>query len=70
MANNRHVHHIYYMIHALPFGDPCSETMSVHARLIKINLSFRMSKSGLLTLYTLAESNTPDHHVVLRNNEL
>ena len=34
------------------------------------NLSFRMSKSGLLTLYTLAESNTPDHHVVLRNNKL
>jgi hypothetical protein len=29
-----------------------------------------MSKSGFLTLYTLAESNTPDHHVVLRNNEL
>ena len=36
MANNQHVHHIYYMTHALPFGDPCSETMSVHARLVKI----------------------------------
>src|SRR3954462_11603538 len=70
MANNQHVHHIYYMTHALPFGDPCSETMSVHARLVKINLSFRMSKSGLLTLYTLTESNTPDHHMVLQNNEL
>ena len=40
MANNRHVHHIYYMIHALPFGDPCSETMSVHARLVKIKPLF------------------------------
>src|SRR3954465_15143384 len=69
MANNQHVLHIPYMTHALPFGDPCSETMSVHARLVKINLSFRMSKSGLLTLYILAESNTPGHHVVLRNNE-
>ena len=34
------------------------------------NLSFRMSKSGMLMLYTLAESNTPDNHVVLRNNKL
>ena len=34
------------------------------------NLSFRMSKYGLLTLYTLGESNTPDHHLVLRNNKL
>src|SRR3954465_2091181 len=33
------------------------------------NLSFRMSKYGLLTLYTLAESNTPDHHAMLRNNK-
>ena len=34
-ANNQHVHHIIYMTHALPFGIPCSETMSVHARLVK-----------------------------------
>jgi len=26
------------MTHALPFGFPCSEAMSVHARLVKLNL--------------------------------
>ena len=59
----------YYMIHALPFGDPCSETMSVYARLVKINLSFRMCKSGLHLLYAHVESITPDHHEMLRNDE-
>ena len=57
------------MIHALPFGIPCSETMSVHARLVKINLSFRMCKSGLHPLYAHVESITPDHHEMLRNDE-
>src|SRR3954462_7811912 len=63
-ANNQHVHHIIYMTHALPFGIPCSETMSVHARLVKVNLSIRMCKSGLYPLYANVESITPDHHVV------
>ena len=58
------------MIHALPFGDPCSETMSVHARLVKINLSFRMCKSGLHPLYVSVESIAPDHHVMLGHDEL
>ena len=34
------------------------------------NLSFRISKSGLLTLYSPAESKTPDHHVVLWSSKL
>ena len=38
MANTQSVHHINHMIHALPFGITCSETMSVHARLVKATL--------------------------------
>ena len=34
-----YVDHIYYMIHVRPFGLQCSEAMSVHARLVKFNLS-------------------------------
>jgi len=37
-ANTQSVHHIIHMTHALPFGIPCSETMSVHARLVKATL--------------------------------
>lgn len=68
-AKNQHVHHISYMTHALPFSIPCSETMFVHARIVKVNLSIRMCKSGLHPLYTHVESITPDHHVVLQNDE-
>ena len=68
-TNNLHVHHINHMTHALPFGIPCSETMSVHARLVKINLSFHMCKSGLHPLYAHVESITPDHHEMLQNDE-
>jgi len=38
MENTQSVHHINHMTHALPFGIPCSETMSVHARLVKATL--------------------------------
>ena len=34
-----HVDHIYYMTHVLPFGLLCSEAMSIHARLVKVNPS-------------------------------
>ena len=37
-GEQQHVHHIIHMTHALPFSYPCSEAMSVHARLIKLNL--------------------------------
>ena len=33
------VDHIYYMIHARPFGLQCSEAISAYARLVKFNLS-------------------------------
>ena len=69
MMNTQSVHHIIHMTHALPFGIPCSETMYVHARLVKVNLSIRMCKSGLHPLYAHVESITPDHHVMLRNDE-
>ena len=35
------------MIHALPFGLQCSEAMSVHARLVKFNLSILHVKNCL-----------------------
>lgn len=38
-GEHQSVHHIIHMTHALPFGYPCSEAMSVHARLVKLNLS-------------------------------
>src|SRR6187399_2847749 len=34
-----YVDHIYYMIHARPFGIQCSEALSVHARFVKFNPS-------------------------------
>ena len=34
-----YVDSIYYMTHVRPFGLQCSETMSVHARLVKFNPS-------------------------------
>ena len=38
-GEHHYVDHIYYMIHARPFGLQCSEAMSVHARLVKFVLS-------------------------------
>ena len=34
-----YVDHIYYMTHVRPFGLQCSETMYIHARLVKFNPS-------------------------------
>ena len=41
VINGEHLYvdHIYYMTHVRPFGLQCSETMYVHARLVKFNLS-------------------------------
>ena len=41
VINGEHLYvdHIYYMTHVRPFGLQCSETMSVHARLVKFNPS-------------------------------
>ena len=41
VINGEHLYadHIYYMTHARPFRIQCSETMSVHARLVKFNPS-------------------------------
>ena len=65
-----HVDHIYYMTHVRPFGLLCSEVMSVHARLVKFNPSVPHVQHGFHPLYVNVESITPDHHVVLRNDEL
>ena len=69
-GEHQYVHHIIHMTHALPFGFPCSEAMSVHARLVKLTSVFRMCKSGLHPLYANVESITPDHHEVSQNDEL
>ena len=38
-GEHQYVDHIYYMIHARPFGIQCSEAISAYARLVKFNLS-------------------------------
>ena len=72
VINSEHLYvdHIYYMINVRPFGLQCSEAMSVHARLVKFNLSIPHVQTVLHPLYVNVESITPDHHVVLRNDEL
>ena len=57
IGEHLHVDRIHYTTHVRPFGLLCSEAMSVHARLVNTRC-----------IRTL-ESITPDHHVVLRNNE-
>ena len=41
VINGEHLYvdHIYYVTHIRPFGLQCSETVSVHARLVKFNPS-------------------------------
>ena len=38
-GEHHYVDHIYYMIHARPFGLQCSEAISAYARLVKFNPS-------------------------------
>ena len=64
------LNHIYYMTHVRPFGLQCSEAMSVHARLDKFNPIILHVQNCLTPVVCEVESITPDHHVVLRNNEL
>ena len=70
IGEHRYVDHIYYMIHARPFGLQCSEAMSVHARLIMFKSSIRMYKTVLHPLYVNVEPITPNHHVVSQHEEL
>ena len=71
IGEHLHVDRIYHTTHARPFGLLCSEAMSVHMLgsssqpkcFACVNLSYTRC------MWTL-ESITPDHHVVLRNNEL
>ena len=58
------------MTHVRPFGLQCSNTMSVHARLVKFNPSILHVQTLLHPLYVNVESITPNHHVVSRNDEL
>ena len=49
----------------------CSEAMSVHARLVKLDPSISAcAKTGLHPLYVSVESIAPDHHVMLGHDEL
>ena len=38
-GEHHYVDHIYYMIHARPFGLQCSKAISAYARLVKFNPS-------------------------------
>ena len=68
--NNNIVDHIIHMTRVQPFGFLCSEAISAYARLVKRTQVFLRGQHGLPSLYMIVESITPDHHVVLRNDEL
>src|SRR6266511_1442499 len=68
-GEHHYVDHIYYMIHARPFG------LSVRPYLHMLGSSsltrvFYVCKTGLHPLYVNVEFITPDHHVVLQNDEI
>ena len=69
-GEHHYVDHIYYMIHARPFGLQCSETMSVHARLVKLNPSILRVQNWPTPVCVNVEPITPDHHVVSQHEEL
>ena len=59
-----YVDHIYYMTNLGPFGLQCSETMFVHARLVKFNPSILHVQNCLTPVVCERLNKTPDHHVV------
>ena len=70
IGEHHYVDHIYYMIHAQPFG-LCVPRPYLHmlgsSSLTRV---FCMCKTGLHPLYVNVELITPDHHVVSRHDEL
>ena len=68
-GEHHYVDHIYYMIHARPFGLRVPRPYLLYARLVKFNLSIPRVQL-FCTLYLNVEPITPDHHVVSQHEEL
>ena len=69
-GEHHYVDHIYYMIHARPFGLRVPRPYLLYARLVKFNLSIPRVQTVLHPLYLNVEPITPDHHVVSQHEEL
>ena len=69
IGEHLHVDRIFYTTHVRPFGLLCSEAMSVHASLVKSTKVFACVNLAYTCCMRTLESITPNHHVVLRNNE-
>ena len=67
-GEHHYVDHIYYMIHARPFGLQCSEAIFAYARLIKFNPSIPRVQNWLAPV--VCERRAYHHHVVSRHDEL
>ena len=72
VINGEHLYvdHIYYMIHARPFGLRVPRPYLHMLGSSSLTWVFRMCKSVLHPLYVNVELITPDHHVVSRHDEL
>ena len=68
-GEHHYVDHIYYMIHVRPFGLSVPRPYLHMLGLSSLTRVFCVCKTGLHPLYVNVELITPNHHVVLRNNE-
>ena len=69
-GEHQYVDHIYYMIHARPFGLRVPRPYLYMLGSSSLTRVFRMCKPILHSLYVNVELITPDHHVVSRHDEL
>ena len=69
-GEHHYVDHIYYMIHARPFGLSVPRPYLQMLGSSSLTRVFCMCKTGLHPLYKNVELITPDHHVVSRHDEL
>ena len=69
-GEHHYVDHIFYMIHARPFGLRVPRPYLYMLGSSSLTRVFRVCKTGLHPLYVNVELITPDHHVVSRHDEL
>ena len=69
-GDHLYVDHIYYMIHARPFGLSVPRPYLQMLGSSSLTWVFCMCKTVLHPLYVNVELITPDHHVVSRHDEL
>ena len=69
-GEHHYVDHIYYMIHARPFGLNVPRPYLHMLGSSSLTRVFCMCKTGLHPMYVNVELITPNHHVVSRHNEL